>query len=385
MPDTISTVLETIIKELPRAVTEPFKGNYLADYIRNEAKQVIFDNAPDAYKEYHFKGSAGQGRWVGSGNDEKDAWIAIFNPEITKGAKQGYYVVYGFPINSHFVRFGILQAFEEAKSKYKKHWREAINTHADLMRLKIPEYSKKFSKDRLSIKKLDGTNYYKDGFVYSKLYDIRNLPPEAELVDDLSTMLEAYENLHKKGGRNLDEKPISKIESLSPSESDEEEYQKPLVNRKIKRSPKTARLQKSERNRTKESHSEDPKRCIPKRNPGYAEEAKEAAGYQCEVSASHRSFKRAGDGKNYTEAHHLIPFEQYNHFAEKGLCVDRVFNIVSLCPTCHRMIHHGSKEDVAKLLEHLYQKRGEKLLKEYGCDLEMLLSFYIPRKSFLKQ
>ena len=91
MPDTINTVLETIIKELPRAVTEPFKGNYLADYIRNEAKQVIFDNAPDAYKEYHFKGSAGQGRWVGSGNDEKDAWIAIFNPEITKGAKQGYY------------------------------------------------------------------------------------------------------------------------------------------------------------------------------------------------------------------------------------------------------------------------------------------------------
>ena len=375
MSDTISTVLETIIKELPEAVKEPFKDNYLADYIRNEAKQIIFDSAPEAYKDYHFKGSAGQGRWIGSGSDEKDAWIAIFNPEITKGAKQGYYVVYGFPINSYYVRFGIGQAFEEAKSKYEKKWREAINGHADLMRLKIPEYSRKFSQEPVSIKKRDGTNYYKDGFVYSKLYDVRDLPPEAELVDDLSTMLEAYENLHKRGGRNLDEKPITNIESLSPSGSDEEEYQKPLVNRKIKRSPKTAKLLKSEQNRAKESHSKDPKRNIPKRDAGFAEQAKKAAGYQCEVSASHKSFRRADDGKNYTEAHHLIPFEQYDHFAEKGLSVDRVFNIVSLCPNCHRMIHHGNKEDVAKLLTHLYQKRGEKL-EEYGCDLEMLLSFY---------
>ena len=37
----ISTVIQTIANELPNAVKEPFKDNYLNDYIINEAKEII--------------------------------------------------------------------------------------------------------------------------------------------------------------------------------------------------------------------------------------------------------------------------------------------------------------------------------------------------------
>ena len=115
--------MQTIITELPKAVNEPFKDNYLADYITNEAKEIIRDNAPEKYQDYFFKGSAGMGRWV----SDKDAWIGIFNPNITRGASKGYYLVYGFPIGSNFVRFGIGQSFDEAQKRYKKNWEEAID------------------------------------------------------------------------------------------------------------------------------------------------------------------------------------------------------------------------------------------------------------------
>ena len=69
----------------------------------------------------------------------------------------------------------------------------------------------------------------------------------------------------------------------------------------------------------------------------------------------HETFTRNKDDKNYTEAHHLIPYEQYDVFADKGLSLDRSYNIVSLCPNCHRNIHHGKKEDIGNLLEQLYK------------------------------
>ena len=104
-------------------------------------KQIIKDATPERYKNMAFKGSAGMGRWVSN----KDAWIAVFNKKITTGASKGYYPVYGFPINSQFVRFGIGQAFEEAQKNYGKDWKEAISTIAKASQLKIPSYSNRFN------------------------------------------------------------------------------------------------------------------------------------------------------------------------------------------------------------------------------------------------
>ena len=41
--------------------------------------------------------------------------------------------------------------------------------------------------------------------------------------------------------------------------------------------------------------------------------------------------------------------------------MDCVENIISLCPTCHRAFHNGTKEVRARMIENLY----EKLLPRY--------------------
>ena len=303
----ISTVMQTILTELPKAVKEPFKHNYLADYIRNEAKDIIRENTPKKYQDYFFKGSPGEGRWV----KDKDAWIGIFNQQITNGAKQGYYLVYGFPINSNYVRFGIGQGFTEAQANYgSKGWQDALDTHAELMQLKIPSYADKFPSGKVKITKQDGQSYYRSGYVYHRVYDINNLPEEEELVGDLAVMLDAYEELYEKGGRNLDTKINKQDADNNSFEAYEESYQRPPKKKTLKKSPKNADIQDKELAEVKSSTSN-----VRPRNPDYGEEAKQNANYQCEISYLHETFNRNKDNKNFTEAHHLIPYEQYDEYA----------------------------------------------------------------------
>ena len=50
--------------------------------------------------------------------------------------------------------------------------------------------------------------------------------------------------------------------------------------------------------------------------------------------------------------------------------IDCIENILSLCPTCHRAIHHGTNEVKKAIITELY----EKLLPQYqSCGFEISL------------
>lgn len=55
----------------------------------------------------------------------------------------------------------------------------------------------------------------------------------------------------------------------------------------------------------------------------------------------------------YMEAHHLIPMAGQD-FYENSL--DFVGNIIFLCPTCHRKIHHAIDLDKKEMLQVLFKK-----------------------------
>jgi hypothetical protein len=203
----ISEVLRTIKSELPKAVKEPFKGNYLADYIRNEGKELINEHIPSKHNTYLCKGSAGMSKWV----SDKDAWISAMNPEITTGTSKGYFVVYGFPIKTNYVSLALGQAHEEAQERYGKNWQDALDKLAELRQLDIPKYKDRFD---FGADKTGSSNsiHYGTGNIYQKIYDVSNLPDEAELIDDFHMMLDAYDELFKITGAQLD--------SVSTSEKD---------------------------------------------------------------------------------------------------------------------------------------------------------------------
>lgn len=108
-------------------------------------------------------------------------------------------------------------------------------------------------------------------------------------------------------------------------------------------------------------------------DPKLGKTAIERANYICELDGvdnrSHGTFD-SPNGHQYLEAHHLIPMKAQKDFPGKNL--DRLENIVAICPNCHRAIHYGALEEKIKYLKPLYDKRIQQL-KE--CEHHIDISF----------
>lgn len=87
-------------------------------------------------------------------------------------------------------------------------------------------------------------------------------------------------------------------------------------------------------------------------------QAIEMAGYSCEINADHQTFIAAHNRKPYMEGHHALPMNQQPNF---NVSLDVYANIICLCPTCHRRIHHGLKEDRVDMAKQLFDARIPRL------------------------
>jgi hypothetical protein len=109
-------------------------------------------------------------------------------------------------------------------------------------------------------------------------------------------------------------------------------------------------------------------------NPRRARNALITAEYKCEIDPTHFTFVNKKSGKQYMEAHHLIPMGKQRIFEYD---IDVPENILCLCPNCHRKIHLS--EDIARqyIVKLAYESRKH-LLPSRGIQLELLslLEFY---------
>lgn len=108
-------------------------------------------------------------------------------------------------------------------------------------------------------------------------------------------------------------------------------------------------------------------RKIYPRNLACAKKALEDADYKCEMDASHETFISKSSGKQYVEAHHLIPMKYQGDFEYS---IDVAANIVSLCPTCHRRLHLSSMDDKLHILVKLLNDKIT-MLKKFGIELQL--------------
>ena len=104
------------------------------------------------------------------------------------------------------------------------------------------------------------------------------------------------------------------------------------------------------------------------------------AGYKCAVSPSHSTFMTS-KGVQYMEGHHLIPCTYSNaeyFWKERKRNIDCEENIVCICPTCHRRVHFGSKEEKEAVLNILYMHQVKRLKSVgLGVSFEELMNFYL--------
>jgi 5-methylcytosine-specific restriction protein A len=96
--------------------------------------------------------------------------------------------------------------------------------------------------------------------------------------------------------------------------------------------------------------------------------------FVCEVNPAHVTFKSKVTGNNYVEAHHPIPLKGQPEFAK---ALDNQANIVSLCPNCHRLLHHATQSEKLDRLRVLFNET-KKALENLGTPitLEELLKQY---------
>ena len=102
-----------------------------------------------------------------------------------------------------------------------------------------------------------------------------------------------------------------------------------------------------------------------KRNARISKTTLHLANFECQLDKDHYTFV-SKLGLPYMEAHHLIPMCAQKDF---DINLDRIENIVCICPTCHSAIHLGNDATRVELLHQLYNQKIDKLRK-VGIDIK---------------
>ncbi len=203
------------------------------------------------------------------------------------------------------------------------------------------------------------TRGYENGNICSRYYDLNNLPSDVVIIDDLRNFIGLYKELKGLVGYN-----ILQIDSLVL----DAEYQESVQN---------------------SSPIELPDGPIPKPDPvistmaanrwprdsKMARKSIENSYFKCEIDEFHTTFVSENGQVPFMEAHHLIPMEFQSKYDSS---IDVPENIVSLCPNCHRSIHHSIRSTRLEILKLLFEKRRQLLFSKRGLMLEFekLISFY---------
>jgi len=109
-------------------------------------------------------------------------------------------------------------------------------------------------------------------------------------------------------------------------------------------------------------------------NPRRSKTALEAAGFMCEFDQSHTTFINKKSGKQFMEAHHLIPMAKQAAFEHD---IDVPENILCLCPNCHRKIHLAEDREKRVILEKAYAMKSHGFpLRGISIGFDELLNIY---------
>ncbi|MGJ8532450.1 MAG: MrcB family domain-containing protein [Alphaproteobacteria bacterium] len=289
----LSETLIRILKEYSSEKATDFSGNELATFIRHSATEQI---AHAVGEKYLVKGSAGQSDWA------ETPWIAIMDPLVTASTQRGFYVVYLFNLENDNVYLSLNQGVTAVKEEFGSGsvQKDILKARSVIMRERLRLTEQMPKNDIVLSEATDLSKSYQWGHVSGYQYNLNQLPDEAELMQDLDTALKAYAELVELNGYILDEE-----DTTTSHKADERRRYR--LHKRIER--KTA----------------DPKKI------------KKLKGFDCEACGFNFEEKYGELGKEFIEAHHLVPIGTLE--VGKIRNVDLVSEFAVLCANCHRMAH----------------------------------------------
>ena len=364
----IREALKYILENYNKARSTSFKNNEMGNHVRNVVKNMIAEGADLDEKRYFIVGSVGQGQWA------EIPWVSLFIRDITTTATKGYYIVYLFKADMSGVYISLNQGWTYFKNKYgTKLGREKIKSTANIIRQKINAKPINMTATDIS---LGGRGVlaqgYETGHIYGRLYDVNNLPSSKELISDLKELLTSYKEIeYMMGERSIDQFNDFVLLSDDGNYLEEDRDQEEDFQENVQSSLEINNLLEDEETANKPMPKPEPvfDKVGRERWPRDAQVAAKAlrlSGYKCAYDETHTSFTSKITGKRYLEIHHLVPMKFQGSF---NVSLDRTAQLLALCPTCHRQIHHGTDEEKAIMLRELFYRHVEKLEK-IGIEID---------------
>lgn len=286
---------------------------------------------------------------IGNGNIARVPWVGIFNRAITESAQNGYYIVLLFAEDMGACYLSLNQGVTAMEKLYtptlaRAKMREAAKKAYSL----LPSHQDARYGEILLRSTGDLGKGYECAAIESFRYERTNLPAESQLLVDFRLLLEHYELLVQKFGKDLQQ-----LVSIT-----EGEFQRVV-------------LEKASASEDVPYIETDGPVDIPPlagfasrghlRSPKIAAQAIRNSNFKCEIDPSHWTFLSRRRRQPYVEAHHLVPMSQQAGFSYS---LDVPANIVALCATCHRLLHYGHHVERRALLRQLYTARRHALEKK---------------------
>src|SRR5699024_6537719 len=110
------------------ASKEAFTNHALASFFRNDFKDKIHQRVAEFDKDWITKASVGAGNWANV------PWLAVFNPKITRSARDGVYPVFIFCADGSGMYLSLMQGVSDPIDKYGK---ERAEKRAHQVKLRI--------------------------------------------------------------------------------------------------------------------------------------------------------------------------------------------------------------------------------------------------------
>lgn len=296
---------------------------------------------------------------IGQGNPAEIPWMCVFDKEITTSAQEGFYIVYLFKSDLSGVYLSLNQGWTQYEREFGvKEGRIEIRKNADLAK-KLLRSDQGFSYEAITLGSSRPLGRgYEEGNICSVYYDKNDLPSEEDLINDIRNLIGVYRELKGLVG--------SEILEIKGS-LDEDEFQEAIQESKRKELEAGA---VSKKGKSKNSQSSSWAR-----DSNISFTALDNADFTCENESSHLTFISAKTGKQFMEAHHLIPMEYQGEFE---FSIDVPENIVCLCPNCHRAFHNSESNYREQLLNKFFEMREAGLAaRKIHITKDQLINYYL--------
>lgn len=309
----LSEMLSRIANEYDAERKTPYETSHLRTYATTELsaearKHTIF--LPYTLK---VKASVGQfNNWAAV------PWLAFFDPLVSTGAQNGYYVVFLINCTERTFVLSLNQGTTVVYNEFgPRDGCEVLKRRALDMRLRIEDIGQNFNFDPIELSSDAALpTGYMAGHILGKTYSSFEVDEQA-LSDDLGRMFEIYAALIKRGGAQSSESMNDEANTTDIAEA--------------RRYSFSRRIERNQSVRKEVIKSKGKLVC-------------EACGLNPEKDYNYRGEKQ----KIPLDVHHIIPMHSLKENEVRRYKIPEDFLL--LCPTCHRMIHQQSDpSDLEKL------------------------------------